>query len=67
MSSLREGLMAYFPNNKIIVLGVGENGGIDLTVAQVAAYDEPKPKVDCSTVNYCDNCSCGKKEAYEGK
>jgi hypothetical protein len=54
---LRKGLTAYFPNNKVLVLGVGEEGSIDLTVAKGSAYPETQ---------YCSDCSCGKKAAYEG-
>lgn len=73
MSQLRKGFEKYFPNNKILVLGVGETGSIGLTIATGASYtvnvaETPKveePKTDCSTVNYCSSCSCGKKEAFE--
>lgn len=57
MYQLRKGMTAYFPNNKVVVLGIGEEGSIDLTVAKPAEYPE---------VNYCSDCSCGKKAAYEG-
>lgn len=67
MQALSNGLKKVFSNNKVVVLAVGEEGSIDLTAVAASEYpDEVKPKVDCSTVNYCDSCSCGKKEAYEG-
>lgn len=57
MAQLRKGMSGYFPNNKILVLGVGEEGSIDLTVAKGSAYPE---------TNYCSDCNCGKKAAFEG-
>jgi hypothetical protein len=66
--ALRRGLMGYFPNNKVLVLGVGSEGSIDLTVAKSVAYDESQAQSNCGPgpANYCSDCSCGKKEAYEG-
>lgn len=68
MYELRRGLMGYFPNNKVLVMGVGSEGSVNLTVARAVAYDDPKPQVGCGTTpaSYCNDCSCGKKEAYEG-
>ena len=66
MYQLRRGLMGYFPNNKVIVLGTGSEGSIDLTVAKAVAYDEPKA-CGPEPANYCSDCSCGKKEAFENK
>lgn len=66
MASLRSGFANLLPNNRVVVLGVDNAGSIDLTIASSEEYpEEVKPKVDCSTINYCDGCSCGKKEAYE--
>lgn len=67
MYQLRRGLMGYFPNNKVLVMGVGSEGNIDLTVARHVAYDEPTAEA-CGPgpANYCSDCSCGKKQAYEG-
>jgi len=68
MDALRNGFKSLLPNNKVVVLGVDTDGSIDLTVAKGSEYPvEEAPKVDCSTVNYCDSCSCGKKEAFESK
>jgi len=58
ISHLSTGLKDIFKNNKVVVLAVGEEGSIDLTVAKQAEYPE---------VSYCQDCSCGKKAAYENK
>lgn len=57
IQQLSVGLKDIFKNNKVVVLAVGSEGSIDLTVAKPAEYPE---------VNYCTDCSCGKKAAYEG-
>lgn len=54
---LSVGLKDIFKNNKVVVLAVGESGQIDLTIAKESEYPQ---------VNYCTDCSCGKKTAYEG-
>lgn len=64
IQQLSNGLRKVFPNNKVVVLSVGESGSIDLTIAKGSEYPE-EVKQDCSTVNYCNSCSCGKKESYE--
>lgn len=57
LNSLSNGFKSLFPNNKVAVLGVGEEGNIDLTVAKGSEYPETQ---------FCSDCSCGKKAAYEG-
>lgn len=57
ISQLSIGLKDIFKNNKVVVLAVGESGSIDLTIAKEAEYPQ---------TNYCTDCSCGKKQAYEG-
>lgn len=57
IEQLSYGLKKIFTNNKIIVLSVNESGSIDLTIAKESEYPQ---------VNYCTDCSCGKKAAYEG-
>lgn len=66
MDSLSKGLKSYFPKNKVLIMGVGEEGSIDLTVVKDVMYSEPV-KEDCSTIDYCSSCACGKKEAFEAK
>jgi hypothetical protein len=65
MNSLGDQLRKIFPNNKVIVMGVGSEGDIKFTVAKDAAA---KVSSGCGTgpANYCSDCSCGKKERYEG-
>lgn len=66
MNGLSEGLKDIFPNNKVVVLATESTGQIDLTIASQSEYPEKvEVKQDCSTVNYCNSCSCGKKEAFE--
>lgn len=57
MQSLSKGLRGVFPNNKVVVLSVENDGSIDLTVAKESEYP---------STNFCNDCSCGKKQAYEG-
>lgn len=58
MNALRKNFNALFPNNKAVILGIGETGSIDLTVAKQAEYPE---------TSFCSDCNCGKKAAYEGE
>lgn len=51
-------LRSIFTNNKVVVLAVGLEDSIDLTIAKETEYPE---------VNFCSDCACGKKDAYEGK
>lgn len=55
---LSDGLKKIFSNNRVVVLAVGSEGSIDLTIAKQSEYPE---------TNYCSDCSCGKKAAYEGE
>lgn len=66
MNGLSEGLKSIFNKNKVVVLATESSGQIDLTIATQSEYPE-QVKEDCSTVNYCNSCSCGKKEAFERK
>lgn len=58
MESLKASFQVNFPNNKILMMSLPEDGKVDLTVAKPSEYP---------ALNYCDDCSCGKKAAYEGK
>ena len=59
---LGENLRERFPNNKVIVFGLGENDNIELTSVKDTSYN------DCSSPQgYCGDCSCGKKERIEGE
>lgn len=57
LEALTKGLRGVFTNNKVVVLAVGSEGSIDLTIAKETEYPE---------VNFCSDCACGKKDAYEG-
>jgi len=57
MNALRNGFRGLFPNNKVVVLGSASYDTIDLTVAKGSEYPE---------TNFCSDCNCGKKAAYEG-
>lgn len=67
MNGLGEQLRGIFPNNKVIVMGVGSEGDIKFTVAKDAASSDTKAAVGCGTTPsaFCGDCSCGKKEAWE--
>jgi hypothetical protein len=65
MTSLGEQLRQMFPNNKVVVMGCEPEGDIKFVVAKDASLSDTK--VGCGTTpnNFCSDCSCGKKEAYE--
>jgi hypothetical protein len=65
MNHLGEQLRTFFPNNKVIVMGVGSEGDIKFTVAKDAAVSDTKSGCGPEPANYCSDCSCGKKEAFE--
>lgn len=57
IARLSDGLKNFFPNNKVLVMGVSVDGAIDLTIAKGSEYPETQ---------YCQDCNCGKKAAFEG-
>ena len=67
MNQIGDYLRQTFPNNKVIVMGVGSEGDIKFTVAKDAASSDTKSTSACGPgpANYCSDCSCGKKQAYE--
>lgn len=67
MNSIGDYLRSTFPNNKILVMGVGSEGDIKFTVAKDASMSDTKPASGCgpTPADFCSSCSCGKKEAYE--
>lgn len=67
MNQIGDYLRQTFPNNKVIVMGVGSEGDIKFTVAKDAAVSDTKTQQACGPgpANYCNDCSCGKKQAYE--
>ncbi len=67
---LGDNLRKVFPNNKVVVFGLGKDDSMGLISIMSSAVPvlEPVKKVDCSEpMSYCDNCSCGKKETLESK
>lgn len=60
MQQLRDQIAQVFPENKVLILGVGENG--DVTFKSIE-----KVESGCSTENYCSDCDCGKKAVAESK
>lgn len=57
IDNLSAGLKKIFTKNKVVVLAVGSDGQIDLTIAKESEYPQ---------LNYCTDCFCGKKANYEG-
>lgn len=57
---LAEGFRKRFPGNQIIVLTVGTQDSIGLSVVKA-------PLIGCaSPTSYCNDCNCGKREQIEG-
>lgn len=65
MNAIGDQLRKIFPNNKVLVMGVGSEGDIKFTVAKDAAATQ---QVGCGSTpaSFCSDCNCGKKAAYEG-
>jgi hypothetical protein len=53
LNSLREKFIEIFPNNKVMVFGMGSEGYVKFTIAS-----QPKTTYN----DYCTDCDCGKKE-----
>lgn len=64
MNSIGDYLRKTFPNNKVLVMGVGSEGDIKFTVAKDASVSDNK-SCGPGPTNFCSDCSCGKKAAYE--
>ena len=58
MLSLRAKLKEVFKDNEVMVFAMPKD--TDIVFEAVS----PEVKSDCSTIDYCDSCSCGKKEAF---
>lgn len=52
--SLQKGFQSLIPNNKVAILTVPEEAGIELTTLEGSKYP-----------SYCGDCGCGKKEVAE--
>jgi hypothetical protein len=57
---LSKGFQRFFPDNQVLVMAVEKNGDIRYSVATT-----PKPAEVAPTANFCNDCGCGKKEAWE--
>jgi len=65
LGMLRAQMKSLFPNNKIMLFALPTGGKIEMDI-----LDTNPPKVTASScgpepTSYCNNCSCGKKEAFE--
>ena len=58
---LRENLSRLFPNNKVIFLLLSEDSDVNLTTISTT---DTKSVSSCDTGNFCNDCSCGKKEDF---
>ena len=54
---LSEGLKSFFTNNKVIILAVGANDSIDLTVAKESEYTPIERETEESCCRGCSNCT----------
>lgn len=64
IQGLKAGLQAQFPNNKILIFGIGLNDSLNFTALSEGKLENKENKA-CSPASYCVDCSCGKKEAHE--
>ena len=56
LEGLRDSFKNFFPNNKVALFAMGDEGFVKFTVAS-----QPEPTYN----SYCSDCSCGKKERAE--
>lgn len=59
--SLQKKLASIFPNNEVLIFGMGSNSELKFTVTSKLEA------VSCGTQSYCSDCNCGKKEQAENK
>src|SRR5580704_7167881 len=69
--AFKESLKSVFPNNRIGVLFLDKNQ-VDISVisqetAQALENVLNSENNACNSANFCNNCSCGKKEAALGQ
>ena len=65
LNSLKNELQLIFPNNRVSVLCMPSDHDIAFDV--VASQKETASACGPGPANYCNDCGCGKKEAYERK
>lgn len=63
IQSLKNNFQLLFPDNKIIVLGLGEENDVNFEILNAEVKAEEIQ--GCSVGSYCADCSCGKKERFE--
>lgn len=57
-------LRKLFPANKVVVMALPDGNDVELTTIE---NQDKVVESDCSKpTEYCNNCSCGKKERIEG-
>jgi len=62
VESLRANLQKVFPQNKVLIFGIGPQDSIHFS-----KISQNKEISSCNTGTFCADCNCGKKEQYEGK
>ena len=60
LEQLKNLLSSSFPNNQVMVFGMGSAGEITFAVVNDPVASQPN-------VGYCGVCSCGKKERVEAE
>lgn len=63
ITALSNEFKKHFPNNRVFMFNMGTDGEIKFAVVS----QEEKTVAKEAPVGYCSDCSCGKKEALEGK
>ena len=61
LASLQRKFSSVFPNNRVMIFGLGEDDSVKFSVLTEVKAEPAK------TPSYCTDCSCGKKEQAEGK
>lgn len=62
INALKENFQKQFPNNKILLFGLGLNDSLEFTALSEGKL-ENKENSGCNTANFCVDCNCGKKES----
>ena len=57
VDGLKEQLSKIFTNNKVMVLAVGSSDDVNISIVSQSETGY------CGDGNYCNDCTCGKKEA----
>lgn len=65
LNALRKNLGEAFPGVRVLLFGVGLNDDIKFTA--VSEIKQNTQISSCAIGSYCVDCSCGKKEQFEGE